>query len=228
MICCKRGSRSNGVSMAKRLFDLTSSFLGMLCLSPLMVAVALLVKATSRGPILFKQERMGRRFRPFLICKFRTMVQDAPKLGGQITCGEDPRITQVGRILRKTKIDELPQLFNVLKGDMSLVGPRPEAPKYVEMFHESYEEILQVRPGITDLASIKYRDEATVLAQAENPELAYTEIILPEKIRLAREYIRRRSFAFDLYLVITTIVKIGGDRLSSPVSKSVDVLDDES
>ena len=201
--------------MAKRLLDLASSFLGLICLLPLLVVIAFLVKATSPGPVFFRQERMGHGFRPFRIFKFRTMVQDAPQLGGQITSGKDPRITRVGHILRKTKIDELPQLFNVLKGEMSLVGPRPEVFRYVEMFRDDYEEILQVRPGITDLASIEYRDEADVLAEADDPEAEYVCRVLPEKIRLAKEYVQRASFWLDVTIILKTLLKLCGDRLVS-------------
>lgn len=197
--------------MPKRLLDIALSLLGLVCLLPFLLLCAVLVKFSSQGPIIFVQQRIGRAFRPFRILKFRTMVHDAPKLGAVITVGEDPRITPIGRILRKTKMDELPQLVNVLTGDMSLVGPRPEAPKYVDMFREDYAEILQVRPGITDLASIKYRDEAAILAETGDPEEAYVRVVLPEKIRLAKEYVRRRSFWFDLYLVFLTIAKIVSD-----------------
>lgn len=197
--------------MPKRLLDIALSLLGLVCLLPFLLLCAVLVKFSSQGPIIFVQQRIGRAFRPFRILKFRTMVHDAPKLGGVITVGEDPRITPIGRILRKTKTDELPQLVNVLTGDMSLVGPRPEAPKYVDMFREDYAEILQVRPGITDLASIKYRDEAAILAETGDPEEAYVRVVLPEKIRLAKEYVRRRSFWFDVYLVFLTIAKIVSD-----------------
>ena len=202
--------------MTKRAFDILAVALGLLLLSPLFALVALLVKLTSPGPVFFRQQRIGRRFRPFFINKFRTMVQDAPKLGAQITFGDDPRITRLGHILRKTKIDELPQLINVLKGEMSLVGPRPEVPKYVEMFRDDYEEILQVRPGITDLASIEYRDEAAVLAEADNPEEEYVRRVLPEKIRLAKEYVRRASFWYDLTIIMKTLLKLFADRLVSP------------
>ena len=199
--------------MLKRAYDVVSAGLGLLLLSPLFVAAAVAVKLGSRGPVFFRQERIGRGFRPFFIYKFRTMVQDAPKRGGAITVGDDPRIMWVGRILRKSKIDELPQLINVLVGDMSLVGPRPEAREYVERFRRDYEEILQVRPGITDLASIKYRDEAAVLGQAKDGHRAYVEHVLPEKIRLAKEYIRRASLWFDLKLVFWTIGSLVVDRL---------------
>ena len=136
----------------KRLFDVVAAAIGLVILSPLMALVALLIKVDSPGPVFFRQHRVGKDFRPFQIYKFRTMVQKAPLRGGLITAGVDPRVTRVGNFLRQTKIDELPQLINVLKGDMSLVGPRPEVPQYVEMFRKDYEQILSVRPGITDLA----------------------------------------------------------------------------
>jgi lipopolysaccharide/colanic/teichoic acid biosynthesis glycosyltransferase len=198
--------------MMKRLLDLVVAGLGVIVLSPLLMFVALLVKCTSAGPILFRHERIGKGFRPFKVLKFRTMVRDAAAKGGPITFGDDPRITRVGRTLRKTKIDELPQLFNVLKGDMSLVGPRPEVGRYVAMFRTDYEEILRVRPGITDLASIEYRDEAKALGKASDPEVEYTERVLPEKIRLAKEYLRRQSLLLDLGIVIGTLFHLAHDR----------------
>jgi lipopolysaccharide/colanic/teichoic acid biosynthesis glycosyltransferase len=192
----------------KRLFDIVAASLGLVLLAPLLLLVSLLIKLDSAGPALFRQERMGRGFHPFWIYKFRTMVQEAPAQGGPITFGADPRITRVGRILRKTKIDEFPQLINVLKGEMSLVGPRPEVRRYVEMFREAYEEILQVPPGITDLASLKYRDEAEVLGCAANPEEAYVRHVLPEKLQLAKEYVRRSSLLFDVMLILKTLLKL--------------------
>jgi lipopolysaccharide/colanic/teichoic acid biosynthesis glycosyltransferase len=196
----------------KRLLDVVLSGLGLVLLSPLMAVVALLVRFGSPGPALFRQERVGRGFHRFRILKFRTMVQDAPQRGGPITFGADPRITPLGAVLRKTKLDELPQLINVWKGEMSLVGPRPEVPRYVEMFHEDYAEILQVRPGITDLASIRYRDEATVLGTAANPEEEYACRVLPEKIRLAKEYVARRSMGLDLAIIFGTLFGLAHDR----------------
>jgi lipopolysaccharide/colanic/teichoic acid biosynthesis glycosyltransferase len=193
--------------VVKRAFDIAVALAGLLLLLPLLSVVALLIKVGSPGPIFFKQERVGRGFRPFLIYKFRTMVQDAPRLGAAITSGNDPRITRIGRILRKTKLDELPQLFNVLKGDMSLVGPRPEVRPYAELFREDYEQILKIRPGITDLASLKYFDEAQTLARTSNPEDEYINHILPDKVRLAKEYVNRSSFWFDLALIGRTLVK---------------------
>ncbi|MBX3438178.1 MAG: sugar transferase, partial [Planctomycetaceae bacterium] len=157
----------------KRAFDITFSLLGLILLSPVFLAACALVKLTSPGPAFFMQERVGRDFRPFRILKFRTMVVDAPKQGGQLTAGRDPRITPIGRWLRATKVDELPQLINVFRGDMSFVGPRPEVPRYVEKFRRDYEVLLQVRPGITDIASLKYRHEADLLGQSTDPEATY-------------------------------------------------------
>lgn len=194
--------------MIKRLFDVVVAAAGLLVLSPLFAILALAIKLTSRGPVFFRQERVGRDFQPFRIYKFRTMVVDAPKLGGQITAGRDPRITSIGHVLRKTKLDELPQLLNVLSGEMSLVGPRPEVPKYVEMFRPQFAEVLSVRPGITDLASVKYRDENEILGQAADPEAAYVNQVLPDKLALATEYVRRASFWFDVRLIFATFWKV--------------------
>jgi lipopolysaccharide/colanic/teichoic acid biosynthesis glycosyltransferase len=199
--------------LLKRVFDVVAAAIGLLLLSPLMMLVALLIKRDSPGSVFFRQKRMGRGFCPFSILKFRTMVQDAPKLGGQITFGDDVRITRIGRLLRKTKLDEVPQLFNVLKGDMSLVGPRPEVQRYVDMFRADYEEILRVRPGVTDLASIEYLDESTLLGAAADPEKEYIEVVLPEKIRLAKEYVRRQSLLFDLRIIVGTLFRLLYDRL---------------
>ena len=194
--------------MMKRILDILVSLVGLICLFPLLLLAAVLIKLDSRGPIFFRQERIGMRFRPFQILKFRTMVQDSSTRGQSITVGDDPRITRMGWFLRKTKIDELPQLINVLRGEMTFVGPRPEVPQYVELFRQDYEEILKVRPGITDLASIKYRDEAALLAQAENPEEEYVTRVLPDKINLGKEYIRRSSVLFDLTLMFKTFLRL--------------------
>lgn len=194
--------------MSKRLFDFLAAFWGLLLLSPLFAAIALLIKFDSRGPVFFKQIRVGRNFRPFHLYKFRTMVPDAYQRGGELTVGLDPRVTRVGQVLRQFKLDELPQLYNVLKGDMSLVGPRPEVPFYVEKFKEDYLEVLKVRPGLTDLASLKFIDEQGVLGKAANPEEEYTHRILPEKIRLAKLYIEHGSFLFDLAVIGQTLLQI--------------------
>jgi len=192
----------------KRSFDIAVSAMGLALCAPLFLVVAVLIKWDSKGPVFFTQQRIGKEFRPFWIYKFRSMIEDAPRHGSQITFGEDSRITRAGWFLRKSKFDELPQLFNVLKGDMSLVGPRPEVPKYVDLFRKDFEEILQVQPGITDLASLKYRDEAGLLAQAESPEEEYVTRVLPNKIVLAKEYIRRSSFFFDLSLILRTPLRL--------------------
>lgn len=199
--------------MAKRTFDLVASAMGLLLLSPLFALIALWVKLDSSGPVFHRGQRVGRKFRVFEILKFRTMVADAPSRGGPITIGDDPRITRAGRLLRRTKLDELPQLINVLLGDMSLVGPRPEARCFVAMFRQDYDTILQVRPGITDLASLKYRNEAAILAQAENPEQEYVARVLPEKIRFAKQYVAGRSLRFDLMIIARTVLQLLGDCL---------------
>ena len=201
--------------MTKRAFDILVSVAGLIVLLPLLLLVATAIKLDSSGPVFFRQWRVGRKFRRFGIYKFRTMIDDAVDRGLPITVGRDSRITRVGKILRKTKIDELPQLLNVLKGDMSLVGPRPEVPRYVELFRPDYEHILKVRPGLTDLASLKYSDEASILGQSANPERDYVARLLPDKIRLAKEYIQRSSLLFDVKLIVETIIKLFGHRISS-------------
>ena len=199
----------------KRTFDIGVSFVGLILLSPLILLAALAIKLDSPGPIMFRQKRIGKGFRPFLIYKFRTMVQGASDRRRSLTVGDDPRITSSGRFLRRTKIDEIPQLINVLKGDMSFVGPRPEVPEFVELFREDYEETLTVRPGITDLASVKYRDEAAVLGHCNNPQEEYLRHVLPDKINLNKEYIRRSSFFFDLTLILKTVRKLFEYQVSS-------------
>jgi lipopolysaccharide/colanic/teichoic acid biosynthesis glycosyltransferase len=194
--------------MIKRTFDLLFAVAGLIVLSPILVLAAVMVKLDSRGPVFFRQERIGKEFSPFHIYKFRTMSRKGSVDGPLVTVKGDPRITRVGRILRKTKIDELPQLINVLIGEMSFVGPRPEVRQYVELFRKDYVEILKIRPGITDLASLKYRDEESVLRQWENPDQAYVSQILPDKIRLAKEYIRQSSLCFDLGLIFKTLLRV--------------------
>lgn len=189
--------------LLKRTFDIAVSAIALLVLSPLLLLVAILVALDSGWPVLFGQERVGRRFRPFRMWKFRTMVHGSS--GPLITVPGDVRITRAGRFLRVTKLDELPQLWNVLRGDMSLVGPRPEASQYVEMFHERYILVLELRPGITDTACICFRYEDRVLAAAQDPEVEYTLHILPDKLALAQEYVRTRSFALDLGILLRTI-----------------------
>jgi lipopolysaccharide/colanic/teichoic acid biosynthesis glycosyltransferase len=196
--------------LAKRAFDLVFAIGGLVVLSPVLAAVAVLVLADSGRPVLFRQTRVGRGFRHFRITKFRTMVKGAERLGGPLSVGADPRITRTGRALRRLKLDELPQLLNVLVGDMSLVGPRPEVPDYVDRFRDEYEEILSVRPGLTDLASLKYRDESALLAAAPDPTVEYVRVILPDKIRLGREYVRRASVLLDVSIILRTIGAVAG------------------
>ena len=193
----------------KRSIDIVASTAGLVMLMPLLIAVAVAIRCDSRGPVFFLQERVGRGGRPFRLLKFRTMFDGASTLGGSLTTShDDPRITRVGRFLRKTKIDELPQLINVLKGEMSLVGPRPELRKYVEMFPGDYEYLLTVRPGITDFASLAYRDEAALLSTSETPEPEYVDRILPHKIALSRRYVESMSPWLDLRLIFRTLLSV--------------------
>jgi len=194
--------------MMKRAFDVIVAVLGVLASWPLWMVAAILIKLDSRGPIIFRQTRIGRGLRPFSILKFRTMVDDAESRGGLITLGNDARITRIGRLLRRTKMDELPQLLNILKGDMSIVGPRPEVPRYVELFRVDFGEILRIRPGLTDLASLKYIDEATLLQQADRPEHDYRNKILPEKLRLAKLYVRHASLMLDIAIMAQSFLHI--------------------
>jgi lipopolysaccharide/colanic/teichoic acid biosynthesis glycosyltransferase len=198
--------------MLKRMFDLVLATLGLIALTPAMLAAALAVRLDSPGPALYRQKRVGRGFQPFEILKFRSMVQGADQIGRQITAGADPRVTRVGHWLRKTKIDELPQLINVIKGEMSLVGPRPELPKYVEMFRDDFTEILSIRPGITDLASIRFRDEASILGKAQDPEHEYVTRVLPDKIALAKKYIGQSSLVLDGFLIAKTLFRLADPR----------------
>lgn len=192
----------------KRLFDLTFSLIGLVACLPLLIFMTILIKLDSKGPIFFIQKRVGKNFKLFNFYKFRTMVADASQRGLQITAGGDPRITRVGRFLRKTKIDELPQLINVFKGDMSFVGPRPEVLKYVEMFRDDYKNILRVKPGITDYAAIEFRNEESVLKKFENPEEGYIREVLPLKIKLYKKYIEDKSIFSDVKLIFLTLWKI--------------------
>lgn len=194
----------------KRLFDIILSFLGLAALLPLFFVVALLIKLDSRGPVFFSHERIGRNFVPFSLYKFRTMTADAPSRGPAITAAGDSRITRTGRLLRKSKLDELPQLINVLMGDMSLVGPRPEVRKYVDLFQEDYQDILFVRPGITDYAAIEFRDEEEILRGYVDPEEGYIKEVLPAKIQLYKKYLANCGLGTDIKLIIKTFFRIAG------------------
>lgn len=192
----------------KRCFDVTASFFGILFLLIPFAAVAVAVKCSSRGPVFFRQVRVGKNGREFRIYKFRTMVADAEKKGMQITVGGDSRVTGIGRVLRKTKVDELPQLFNVFAGQMSFVGPRPEVPHYVDMYSDYQKNVLRIKPGITELASIVYRDENDVLAKSEDPERTYIEEIMPEKIKLNMQYMQKMNVFYDIYLIFRTFAAV--------------------
>lgn len=193
----------------KRVFDIVASFCGIVILFPLIIIVSILIKITSKGPVLFKQVRVTKNGKLFKIYKFRTMRENSEG-NKQITVGKDNRITGIGHILRKTKLDELPQLFNVLKGEMSLVGPRPEVPKYVELYTDEQREILKVPAGITDYASIYFSNESELLGEVENPEEFYIKKIMPYKIELNKKYINEIGIMTDIKIIILTILKILG------------------
>jgi len=192
--------------MAKRIFDIFFAGLGLVVLAPFFVLVALAIKLDSAGPVLFRQERVGLGGRVFCIHKFRTMVTDAEQKGFQITVGSDRHITRVGAFLRKYKLDELAQLFDVIKGDMSMVGPRPEVPRYVACYPADVRKIvLSVKPGITDWASIKFKDENSILGRASDPYKAYVEEVLPIKLEYYLEYVRNQSLLGDLKIIFETV-----------------------
>ena len=194
-------------NMLKHLFDIVFSLIGLLVFSPLMATIVILIKKDG-GPAFYRGVRIGRYGKPFRIYKFRTMVVNAEKLGGPSTADDDPRITKIGKFLRKYKLDELPQLINVLKGEMSFVGPRPEVQHYVDMFTEEEKAILSVRPGITDWASLWNPDEGAILKGSKDPEKAYMEKIRPEKLKLQLKYVREGSFRIDLKIILLTLKTI--------------------
>jgi lipopolysaccharide/colanic/teichoic acid biosynthesis glycosyltransferase len=189
----------------KRLFDLFFAATGLFLLLPVFAFIALWIKIDSPGPVFFRQTRVGQFGRPFRIYKFRTMVADAEQAGPLVSRGGDPRITRFGLFLRKYKVDELPQLVNIVKGEMSLVGPRPEVPKYVDVFQDEYREILTVKPGITDFASLEFKDENELLKGVRDPENMYIREILPVKIEYCRKYLREQNLLTDLKLILRTI-----------------------
>ena len=191
----------------KRSFDFTSSLLGLILLSPIFIFVGIAISFSSNGGIFYKQKRVGKGNKDFTLYKFRSMIIGADSKGllSVGKDGKDPRVTKIGYIIRKYKIDELPQLFNVLKGDMSLVGPRPEVRKYVDLYSEEQKQILNVRPGITDISSITFRNENDLLSQSNNPEQYYINEIMPQKISLSLNYIKTRTFFGDIKLIFKTI-----------------------
>ncbi|MCI5056553.1 MAG: sugar transferase [Flavobacteriales bacterium] len=191
-----------------RVFDLLISLISLLVLSPFLIVIAILVKISSPGPILFVQKRVGKDSKDFRLYKFRTMRIDSEH-AGQITIGRDPRITSIGLVLRKFKLDELPQLFNILKGEMSIVGPRPEVRKYVEMYTAEQRKILNVRPGLSDFASIKYANESEVLGQQSDPERYYIEVLMPDKIKENMKFLNDSSLKNYFKIIMLTIMQLG-------------------
>jgi lipopolysaccharide/colanic/teichoic acid biosynthesis glycosyltransferase len=196
------------VDLVRRVLDVVVAGAALAVTWPLLLGIAALVHATSPGPVFFVQDRVGRGGRVFGLLKFRTMRADAPARGLAITAGDDPRITHVGAVLRRWKLDELPQFVNVLRGDMSLVGPRPEVPRYVARYSERQRDVLRVRPGITDPASLAYVDEAAVLARFDDVERAYVERVLPEKLALSLDYLEHRTLGTDLGVLARTLVRV--------------------
>jgi len=194
--------------MLKRLFDIVSSSTVLLLTWPLFILIALLIKLNSPGPVFYKQWRVGKGQKSFKIYKFRTMLDGADQPGPAITIGNDKRITRVGTVLRRFELDELPTLLNVLKGEMSVVGPRPELPKYLRFYTEEQQRVFSVKPGMTDPGTVEFRDEAKLLAESAAPEAFYLEKILPEKLRLNLDYLQKQSFLYDLSIIVRTLALI--------------------
>lgn len=217
------------MTRAKRAFDLFGAGLGVVLLAPLLALLALLVKAEDGGPVLFKQERVGYRGRRFRIWKFRTMVPNAEARGLPLTVGRDPRVTRIGAWLRPRKLDELPQLFNVLAGDMSLVGPRPDVPRYVDLYRAPERRVLELVPGMTDEASLRYLGEGAMLGAAAEPERHYLTEIAPEKIRLSLEYAARATVWSDLRVIFETLRSLywsrAGSHFAAPLRGADPVVD---
>lgn len=198
--------------MVKRLFDSAASAVALLVLLPVFVVIGVLVRSGSPGGAFFRQTRVGMDGRTFRLLKFRSMRPGSEALGQITVGGRDPRITGIGHFLRKSKMDELPQLINVLIGDMSLVGPRPEVPKYVALYTAEQRQVLTVRPGLTSLASLAYIDENELLGRSQDPERTYVEVVMPAKLALDLKYVRERSFIGDLRILFDTAARIVGER----------------
>ena len=199
---------TTGGKITKRVFDIVACVTAVLVLCPVWLCIGLMVACGSKGGAFYRQTRVGRNGKEFKLLKFRTMRKDADKIGGLITVGEDNRVTRVGRFLRKYKLDELPQFLNIIKGDMSIVGPRPEVPKYVALYDERQRRVLSVRPGLTDYASIEYISENELLAQSPDPDKTYIEEIMPAKLELNLKYIDSQSVMEDLRLIFKTLFSI--------------------
>ena len=196
-----------------RFFDFIIAFIGIMILSPWFVIIVIMVKLGSPGTIIYSQERVGLNGRRFRLYKFRSMIVNADKVGTSVTTGNDTRITKIGRFLRKIKLDELPQLWNVLKGDMSFVGPRPDVPEIVNKYSPEMRRILNVRPGITSNATLYLRNEEDLLSFAKDHDKAYEEIFVPAKVKLAMEHVNRRSFFFDFFVLLQTVWALTGGRI---------------
>jgi len=210
--------------MAKRFFDFSVSFFGLIVLTPLFIVLGIVIKLNDKGPVFFSHKRVGRGGVPFYLYKFRSMRHIESAKDGLFEPGNRSRITSIGKFLRKTKLDELPQLINVLKGEMSIVGPRPEVLRWVAVYSERWEKVLKVKPGITDEASIVFNDEETVLAGSDDPELIYKEVILPRKLDLYEKYVQNSSFSGDIRIIIKTIfclINKRGSKEESTVPQNV-------
>jgi len=194
--------------MTKRIFDILSSATMLIILLPFEIVVAILIYLEDRDSIFFTQKRIGLNQRPFILYKFRSMTKSNISSNGSFDAGDQSRVTNIGKILRKTKLDELPQLINVLIGDMSLVGPRPEVKKWVDIYPQQWAFVLTIKPGITDNAAILFRNEEEILSSVANPEIHYKEIILPEKLNIYREYINNHSFIGDIMIIFKTVYSI--------------------
>ena len=189
----------------KRCFDLFFSISGLFLLLPIFLVIALVIKLFMPGPVIFSQKRVGRHSKEFVLFKFRTMIVKAGTEGGSFDAGDASRVTPIGRLLRKTKLDELPQLLNVLKGDMSFVGPRPEIEKWTKYYPEKWQLVHTVKPGITDNASLRFRNEEELLSQADTPHVTYMEVILPQKLDLYLDYVENNSFFGDILIILNTL-----------------------
>ena len=209
----------------KRVFDIVGAVTGLILASPFLAGVFLWILVREGRPVFYCGTRVGLRGKPFRIFKFRTMVIDAEKIGGPSTSNDDPRLTKIGLFLRKYKLDELPQLFNVLKGEMSFVGPRPEVSQEVELYNQEERSLLDVRPGITDYASIRFHNEGEILKGSRDPHEAYRRLIRPEKVRLGLAYVRNQSVAIDAKILFKTAAILFRSRIASGASANSSVKD---
>lgn len=196
--------------MLKRFFDILFSFIGLIIVSPFFILLFILIKFSSPGPVFYKQERVGKNRELFSVLKFRTMFTDSDKIGLLTVGKRDPRVTKVGYFLRRFKLDELPQLFNIFKGEMSFVGPRPEVEKYVELYSHDQLKVLNIKPGLTDFASLEYFDENAILAKSANPEQTYIQEVMPAKLELNKKFLQNQSLKLYFYLIFKTAFRVLG------------------